>query len=58
VVKGKARITVKILKWLDFVEVQNPQSVVERFIKNAPENVPLSYDGFVSEVTKHHYGSK
>jgi hypothetical protein len=45
-----------MLKWLDFVEVQSQKSVLERFVKNAPKNIPLTYDELVAEVMAHRKG--
>jgi len=56
--KSKKKAFLEMLKWLDFVEVQTQKSVLQRFVKNAPKNVPLSYDDIVAEVMAHRYGKK
>jgi predicted nucleic acid-binding protein len=56
--KSKKKAFLEMLKWLDFVEVQTQKSVLQRFVKNAPQNVPLSYDDIVTEVMAHRYGKK
>jgi hypothetical protein len=54
--KSKKKAFLEMLKWLDFVEVQSKRSVLQRFIKNKPNNVPLSYEDVVAEVMEHRYG--
>jgi hypothetical protein len=56
--KSKKKAFLEMLKWLDFVEVQPQKSVLQRFVKNAPKNIPLTYDDIVSEVIEHRYGKK
>ncbi len=56
--KSKKKAFLEMLKWLDFVEVQSQESVLQRFVKNAPLNVPLSYDDIVKEVMIHRYGKE
>jgi len=56
--KSKKKAFLEMLKWLDFVEVQTQTSVLQRFVKNAPKDVPLSYDDIVAEVMAHRYGKK
>ena len=56
--KSKKEAFLEMLKWLDFVEVQSPDSVLQRFLKNAPKNVPLTYEDVVKEMMAHRYNSK
>jgi hypothetical protein len=56
--KSKKKAFLEMLKWLDFVEVQSQKSVLQRFVKNVPKNVPLTYDDLVKEVMVHRYGKK
>lgn len=56
--KSKKKAFLEMLKWLDFVEVQSQKSVLQRFVKNVPKNVPLTYDDLAKEVMVHRYGKK
>ena len=56
--KSKKKAFLEMLKWLDFVEVQSQKSVLQRFIKTAPKNVPLDYSDVVEEVMSHRYQKK
>lgn len=56
--KSKKEAFLEMLKWLDFVEVQSPDSVLQRFLKTAPKNVPLTYEDVVKEMMAHRYNSK
>jgi hypothetical protein len=56
--KSKKEAFLEMLKWLDFVEVQSPDSVLQRFLKTAPTDVSLDYDDVVAEVMAHRYGEK
>jgi hypothetical protein len=53
--KSKKKAFLEMLKWLDFVEIQPKNSVLKRFIKNKPVNVPLDYKDVVQEVMAHRY---
>ena len=55
--KSKKRAFLEMLRWLDFVEVQSPHSVLQRFVKNAPEDVPLTDEEVIEEVMAHRYGN-
>jgi hypothetical protein len=56
--KSKKEAFLEMRKWLDFVEVQSPDSVLQRFLKTAPTDVSLDYDDVVAEVMAHRYGEK
>lgn len=56
--KSKKKAFLEMLQWLDFVEVQSPDSVLQRFMKNAPQDVPLTDEEVVEEVMAHRYGKK
>mgnify|MGYP006977284089 CR=1 FL=1 len=53
--KAKKQAFLEMLKWLDFVEVQSPDSVLQRFLKDAPKNVPLTYEDVAEEIMAHRY---
>lgn len=56
--KSKKKAFLEMLQWLDFVEVQSTGSVLQRFVKNAPKDVPLTDEEIVEEVMVHRYGKK
>jgi hypothetical protein len=56
--KSKKKAFLEMLQWLDFVEVQSPDSVLQRFVKNAPKDVPLTDEELIEEVMAHRYGKK
>ena len=56
--KSKKKAFLEMLQWLDFVEVQSPDSVLQRFVKNAPQDVPLTDEDVIEEVMAHRYGKK
>ena len=55
--KSKKKAFLEMLQWLDFVEVQSADSVLQRFVKNAPEDVPLTDEEIIGEVMIHRYGN-
>ena len=55
--KSKKKAFLEMLQWLDFVEVQSADSVLQRFVKNAPEDVPLTDEEVIEEVMTHRYGN-
>jgi hypothetical protein len=55
--KSKKKAFLEMLQWLDFVEVQSADSVLQRFVKNAPEDVPLTDEEVIEEVMAHRYGN-
>lgn len=55
--KSKKKAFLEMLQWLDFVEVQSPDSVLQRFVENAPEDVPLTDEEIIEEVMAHRYGN-
>jgi hypothetical protein len=56
--KSKKKAFLEMLKLLDFVEVQSKKTVLQRFVKNAPKNIPLTHDDLVKEVMAHRYDKK
>ena len=55
--KSKKKAFLEMLQWLDFVEVQSADSMLQRFVKNAPEDVPLTDEEVIEEVMAHRYGN-
>ena len=56
--KSKEHAFLEMLKLFDFVKVENTQDILERFIHNAPENVPLSEEDIIAEVMEERYAYK
>lgn len=56
--KSKKKAFLEMLQWLDFVEVQSADSVLQRFVKNVPKDVTLTEEEIVEEVMVHRYGKK
>ena len=56
--KSKKKAFLEMLQWLDFVEVQSADSVLQRFVKNAPKDVPLTDEEIIEEVMAHRYGNR
>lgn len=48
--KNKLQAFLEMLKLFDFVEVESLEAKINRFIKNAPENVPFSEDEIMNLV--------
>ena len=55
--KSKKKAFLEMLQWLDFVEVQSADSVLQRFVKNAPKAVPLTDEEIIEGVMAHRYGN-
>jgi len=55
--KSKKKAFVAMLKLFDFVRVETPEDVLERFIQGAPKNVPLTEEDILNEVMEHRYGA-
>ncbi len=56
--KNKEKAFLEMLKLLDFVKVESKEELLNRFIQNAPQNVPLTEEDIVAEVTAHRFGGK
>lgn len=56
--KSKKKAFLEMLQWLDFIEVQSADSVLSRFVKNAPKDVPLTDEEIVEEVMIHRYAKE
>lgn len=56
--KNKEKAFLEMLKLLDFVKVESKEELLRRFIQNAPQDVPLTEEDIVAEVTAHRYGGK
>ena len=54
--KSKMKAFVAMLKLFDFVRVETPEDVLDRFIQQAPKNVPLTEQDILNEVMEHRYG--
>ncbi len=46
----KKRIFLQMLSLFDFVKVESISQLIQRFVKNAPQNVPLTEDDIMEEV--------
>ncbi len=53
---SKMAAFLEILKQYEFVKVKDRREILEKFIQNAPKNVPLTDDDIVAEVMEHRYG--
>lgn len=49
--KTKAKAFRDMLKLFDFVTLETPEEQIERYIKNAPKDVPLT-DGEIMDLIK------
>lgn len=56
--KEKEQAFLEMLKLFDFVKVESKEDLLRRFIRNAPQNVPLTEADVVNEVMEHRYGKK
>ncbi len=56
--KEKEKAFLEMLKLFDFVKVESKDELLRRFIRNAPQNVPLTEADIVAEVMEHRYGKK
>ncbi len=54
--KEKEKAFLEMLKLFDFVKVESKDELLRRFIRNAPQNVPLTEADIVAEVMEHRYG--
>ncbi len=55
--KSKEQAFLEMLKLFDFVKIETTQDVLERYIQNAPFDVPLSEEEIMAEVMEERYGS-
>ena len=54
--KSRKKAFVAMLKLFDFVRVETPEDVLDRFIQRAPKNAPLTEENILNEVMEHRYG--
>jgi len=54
--KSKEQAFLEMLKLFDFVKIETTQDVLERYIQNAPFDVPLSEEEIIAEVMEERYG--
>lgn len=54
--KSKYQAFLDMLKLFDFVRVESNDAFLERFLKNAPKDVPVSDDEVAEIVTSLRYG--
>lgn len=46
----KKKVFLQMLAFFDFVKVESLSQLIQRFIKNTPQNVPLTEDDILEEV--------
>ncbi len=56
--KKKAFLEMLERQWLDFIEVQSQDSVLQRFVKNSPKDIPLTYEDLAAVVMANRYDKK
>jgi ABC-type dipeptide/oligopeptide/nickel transport system ATPase component len=51
--KSKAKAFRNMLKMLDFVQLETPEDRLDRYIKSAPTNVPVTDDDIMNLIKGH-----
>ena len=51
----KKKVFLQMLSFFDFVKVESISQLIQRFITNAPQNVPLTEEDILEELYKVRY---